>query len=464
MSDSLKQLELKNVALRDRLDLLSQLKSQRATQLQNSLVSLASSLSSQDNITSMSPLFSSNLYSPLTLNYTLLTFLYKSHGVLQTMVEEPVLDAFRGGLEITSPELGPDVNELEEYAEERGIWEIVKQFLMWGRLYGGSGLIINAGQDPAKPLDEGDIDQGMLELYDADRWEFAGAARHAKSFSFYGHNLDASRVITFCGKRAPRMIRAQLSGWGMSEFERAVEDFNLWLRGRNVLYEILDEAKVDVYGIENYAATLATADGEATIRARVQATNNIKNFCNALILDKNDEYKVISNNFTGLAEVMKENRIGIASALRMPLTKLFGMSAAGFSSGEDDIENYNATVTSQIREPAKPILRKVIRLLMHAVYGREYDFTFKFRPLRVLGADVEETIRASKQSRYVTLYDKQLLSSKELGEVLHKEDLISIETAAERGELPANQVTVPGEEALFGETEETQGGAHVRED
>ena len=30
--------------------------------------------------------------------------------------------------------------------------------------------------------------------------------------------------------------------------------------------------------------------------------------------------------------------------LKMPITKLFGISAAGFSSGEDDIENYNSMI------------------------------------------------------------------------------------------------------------------------
>jgi hypothetical protein len=454
MKQESKQLEFQNTALKEKISNLKTLMDLKKGQLQNSLTGLASSFSTQDNITSLMPLFSSNLYAPITLNYTLLTFLYKSHGVLQTMIDEPVLDSFRDGLELTSNDLSAEnISEMEDFMEERGIWEIVKSTFNWGRLYGGSGLIINVGQDPAKPLDVNDIKNGMLELYDADRWEFSGAARHAKSFLFYGQQLDASRVITFGGKRAPRMIRAQLSGWGMSELERAVEDFNMWLRGRNVLYEILDEAKVDVYSIDGYAATLALPDGESVIRQRVQATNQIKNFCNALILDKNDEYKVIPTQFNGLAEVMNQNRIGIASALRMPLTKLFGMTASGLNaSSEDDIENYNAMITSQVREPAKPIIRKILRLVMLSVFGKEYDISFKFRPLRMIGAVEEEGIKTSKHSRYLSLYQSQVLSSKELGELMSKEGLVSIQTRAEKGELPENQIIVPGQEKLFMDT------------
>jgi len=447
-------LKNQNADLREKIGHMRTILDMKKSQLQNSLSGLASSFATQDNITSLAPLFASNLYAPVTLNYTLLTYLYKSHGIIQTLVDEPVMDGFRDGLELTSDELdAADLGELEDFIEERGILETLKQALCWGRLYGGSGLIINVGQDASKPLNVEDIKKGMLELYDADRWEFSGAARHAKSFLFYGQQLDATRVITFGGKRAPRMIRAQLSGWGMSELERAIEDFNMWLRGRNVLYEILDEAKVDVYGIDGYAATLALPDGESTIRKRVQATNQIKSFCNALILDKNDEYKVITTQFAGLAEVMRENRIGIASALRMPLTKLFGMSASGLNaSSEDDIENYNAMITSQVREPAKPIIRKVLRLCMLATFGKEYDISFKFRPLRMIGAVEEEGIKTSKQTRYQNLYRDQVISSKELGELMSKEGLVPIQTRAEQGMLPENQIIVPGQEKLFVDT------------
>lgn len=434
--------------------------------LENSLEGLAQSLTngglwSQDNISSFMPLFTSNIYAPLTVNFTLLSYLYKTHGVLQTMIDEPVLDAFRDGLELTSKEIGEEgLGELEDFAEETGAWETLKSTLMWGALYGGSGLIINAGQDPEKPLDEKDILKGNLEFYDADRWEFSGCARSAPRFLFYGQNLDASRVITYGGKRAPRILRATLNGWGMSEMERTVEDFNAWLRGRNVLYEILDEAKVDVYSIKDYASTLLLPNGEATIRRRIAATNQIKNFHNALILDKEDEYKVVSNSFSGLAEVMRENRIGIACATRMPFSKLFGTTAGGSgiaNSGEDDMENYNAMITSRVRSPARPIIRKMLRLMMLAVFGKEYDISFEFKPLRILSAKDEEDIKKSKQERYLNLYNSRILDSKELGDLLHKEKLVPIQTKAQQGLLPMNP-EIPTAGQMFAEKGEDKNG------
>lgn len=444
-------------------ELLNALVSAKKNQLQNSLEGLAQSLAGgmrQDNLSSFTPLFTSSIYAPLTVNYTLLTYLYKTHGVLQTMIDEPVLDAFRDGLDLTSNEMDEEqIGELEDFAEEIGAWEALKYALMWGSLYGGSGLVINNGQDDAKPLDEHDIRKGNLEFYAANRWEFSGAFRSAKQFLFYGHKLDASRVLTYGGKEAPQMIRVQLAGWGMSEMERTVEDFNLWLRGRNVLYEILDEAKIDVYSLNGYASTLALPGGQETIRARIQATNSIKNFHNALILDKEDEYKTQTTTFAGLAEVMRENRIGIACATRMPFSKLFGTTAGGgglANSSEDDMENYNAMITSRVRTPSKKIIRKMLRLMMISLWGKEYDIAFEFKPLRVLSAKDQEEINRSKQERYLALYNARLLDSKEIGELLAKDKLVPIKTKAQQGLLPLNP-EVPTAEDMFADKKPPQG-------
>lgn len=449
--------------LRERLELMNQMVAMKKSMLQNSLQGLAAGFANQDNISSFLPLFQSNIYAPLSINFTLLSYLYKTHGVLQTMIDEPVEDSWRDGLELTSKELGEGIGELEDFMEEKGVWESFRYAQRWARLYGGAGLIINVGQDPRKPLDEQDIKKGNLEFYDADRWEFAGAYRSAQSFMFYGQALDASRVITFGGKRAPRLLRVTLGGWGMSELERVVEDFNAWLRGRNVLYEILDEAKVDVYGIKDYASTLLLPEGETTIRNRIAATNQIKNFHNALILDKDDDYKVVSNSFSGLADVMRENRIGIACATRIPFSKLFGTTAQGGlgNSGQDDLENYNGMVASNIREPAKPNVRKVLNLCMLACFGKIYDISFAFKPMRVLTATEQAEIDDKTQGRFERLYDKRLLDSQEMGELLHKHKLVSIQTKAQQGLLPPNP-EVPTTEQMFadkgGDDEQRQDG------
>ncbi len=406
----------------------------------NNLSGLVSGLAfAQDNLTSFLPMIQANIYAPLSINYNILTYMYKTHGILQTAVDMPVEDAFREELDFSSKQLdASDLQLLQEWLEEHA-WEKFKDTRVWARLYGGAGMICNLPSDPERPFNLKEIKPGVpLEFYDASRWELGAPNKNSGYYEFYGNKIDASRVITMSGKRAPWTVRAQLQGWGMSVVERMVEDFNLFLRTRNVLYEILDEAKLDVFKLEGLRAQLASEAGTAATQQRIQRMNELKNFQRALVLDKEDEYEQKQLTFAGIAEVMKENRIGVASALRMPLSKIFGTTAGGGSmanSAQDDLENYNAMVESEERKPARPHIRKILDIAQLAVFGKVYDLTFKYKPLRVVDAKTQEEINASKQRRIEELYDRALMDSHEVGQEIRKQNLISVETQAEQGKL-----------------------------
>lgn len=457
--DSLRH-EADLLALTNR-ELRNAISNQRAA-LQNSMSSLVQGVIGQTNLTSFNPLITNNIYAPLTINWTLLSYFYKTHGIIQTAIDMPVLDSLRGGVDIKSDEgeLDEDsVKEIHDLIEEKGIITVWQDAMIWARLFGGGALVINTGEDPATPFDwENPRPMRHLEFYAASRWELQSpsiitnpgkqdigtarlnpweqyASRMTEYYIFYGERVHNSRVLTLSGKAAPFIIRWQLQGWGMSEVERMVEDFNIYIRTRGVLYDILQEAKVDVYRLAGLRDTLVSSEGTALIQQRIQSINALKNFNNALLLDKEDEYETKQLTFSGLAEVMRENRIGIASALRMPITKIFGLSATGFASGEDDIENYNAMVESEVRQPFKRVIRKCIDLLCLYQYGTTFDFHWDFKPLRVMSTLEEEQVKEHRHKRVMDMYDRGLMDSTEVGIAENRDSLISIETKAAQGKL-----------------------------
>lgn len=426
-------------------------------ELQNSMGSMVQSAFLQSNLTSFNPIIENNIYAPLTINWMLLTYMYKTHGIIQTAIDVPILDAIRGGLDLKSGELDPDeLKDMDDDLEEDGILDTIGEACKWARLYGGAALIINTDQDPATPLVIKNVKK--LELYAANRWELGSPQRVAEYYDFYGKRLHNSRVITIKGKEAPYILRWQLAGWGMSEIERMVEDFNRYIKTNEVLYELIHEAKIDVYRLKNLNANLATSAGTNGTMRRVQLMNQLKSFEDAVVLDMDDEYEQKQLAFTGLAEVVKENRISIAASLRMPMTKIFGLSASGLNSGEDDIENYNAFVESEVRQPMRKVVRKVLNLLTVMKFGFEADIHFDYKPLRVLGAVEEETVKTSKQNRYLSEYDRGLLDSTEFGEIAEKEKLNPIETAASQGILDPHPAPAAGQEGQGDEGGKSDGG------
>ena len=73
-------------------------------------------------------LYTNVQYAPLTIQRVILNYLYASHGILQTAVEQPVQDALRGGVDIVSGELSPDdLGVLEDYLERNSIMSLIMQ-------------------------------------------------------------------------------------------------------------------------------------------------------------------------------------------------------------------------------------------------------------------------------------------------------------------------------------------------
>lgn len=420
-------------------------------------VRVSTMLTGGSDLASYGTIAYNNNYSLLTLNRIILTYLYTSSGIFQTAIDLPTQDALSRGIEIESDQMSPsDIDELLDFMEETGQWAALLNAWNWGRLYGGAGLIINTNQDPESPLDLRTLSRGPLEFYDADRWQFDNAHPYAGDMDemlygqppdfmyLYGQKIHQSRVIKIRGKRAPYYVRRQLRGWGMSEGERMIKDLNLYLKTQNVLYEILDESKIDVYRITGLAQKLINEAGTAAITRRVQLANELKNYVNALVMDAKDEFEQKTMAFSGLGEISRENRIGICSALRMPQTKLFGLSASGFNTGESDLENYNMMIESETRHPMRQVIRKMIMLNMFHLWGRKAPFRFSFPPLRVLSAKEEQEVKNSEFNRALALYDRGLLDSPEVGEILSTVGVITTETKVAKGLLPDQPDPPPG--------------------
>lgn len=439
------------------------MKKRNKKELKNGLTSLASNMANEQifpdipampigvnptlgtaPIQSANPMFYNNRYYLITNLRVLLNEMYVEHGIVQTMIDQPVEDGFRGGFKIISSQLdADDIIRLERKIEETDAVNVLIDAFKWGRLFGGAGVIVNiAGEDPAKPLDIESIGEGReIEFYAADRWELAnnpytneqgfnidGKQPHV-NFDYYGISINPSRVLRIKGKSAPSLKRLQLQGWGMSELERLVSPMNKFLKNQNVTYELLDEAKLDVYSIDNYSGSIAAGQEEA-VKKRIMLTNYMKSYLNALILDSEDKFDQKQVSMAGVSEVLRDSRYDIASAMKMPVTKIFGMSSAGFNSGDDDIENYNSMIERDVRTPAKNIIKTILRILCKSAFDFiPDDIDIEFKSLRVMKETEEETLKTSKYNRFRDMYTLGLITKGELYDLLSEENVISQELA-----------------------------------
>ncbi len=294
------------------------------------------------------------------------------------------------------------------------------------------------------PLEIGKINEkSPLEFRAVDMWELYYSQQnvegditpggtmglgHPEFYDYYGRHVHHSRVLIFKGKEAPSFVRPRLRGWGMSELERLVRSLNQYMKNQDVIFALLDEAKVDVYKMEGFNSALLTSGGTAAVSKRIQGANLIKNYNHALTMDAKDDYIQKQIAFTGLAEVLTQIRQGIAADLKMPVTKLFGISAAGFNSGEDDIENYNSMIEGEIRAKVKYVVVDALQIVCQKLFGFiPEDLQIIFNPLRILSAVEEEEVKNHQFNRVMSAYESGLIMDTEAKEGINKDSLLPVE-------------------------------------
>lgn len=387
-------------------------------------------------------LYKNNRWYMVSNQRQVLNEIYVEHGLVQTIIDVPVDDGLRGGVEIKTKQLSPEeIEKLSVEMEREADLTKVGQAAKWNRLFGGAGIMIITDQDPELPLDVNAIGPDTpLDFRAVDMWELFWDKQNTEGYdaeiqeevyefyNYYALKIHKSRVMKLKGLTAPSFIRPRLRGWGFSVIESLIRSINQYLKSQDLTFEVLDEFKIDVYKIKNYTNALLSAQGTANIIKRVQLANQQKNFQSALTMDSEDDFVQKELSFAGLAETMKEIRMQVASDLRMPLTKIFGISASGFSSGEDDIENYNAMVESQVRQKLKFEILKVVEIRCQKMFGFiPDDISIDFKPLRMLSAEQEENVKTQKFNRILAAAQAGYISPTQFNDACNKENLLEIQ-------------------------------------
>ena len=393
----------------------------------------------------LSRIFKGDVNNLITYRWVALTNAYNKNAFLQTAVNQKVEDAFRNdGLIIDTKTL--DTEELEQLRrtmEEEGDFDALADLARWGRLYGGSCLIAQTEQDPTLPLDEKKLKGGKLKFIAANRWQccpIGESPETAEKFVFSDtiheglldpstvnnyQEIEKSRICVYTGEKAPYLTRNILQCWNTSIFEGILEPIENLLGGFNVTLELLSEAKIDVFKIADLGTTLLSPDGERKVRKRLEIATANKNYKASLAMDANDDYQQKQISFGGIPQLLQQLMYIFCGYLRYPVSKLFGIGSSGFSSGEDDLENYNGTVDSEVRIPLRQAICWVVQLRCQQLFGRTLpDFRPRWRPLRVMSEKDQAEINSRKLDDYLKLKEAQIMTGKMVAQKLTEDGYI----------------------------------------
>lgn len=389
---------------------------------------------------------------PISLQQILLTYLYKTYGILEKIVTVPVDEAYkRGGFDLEAETLeDEEIDELKKALEKHDDIERLKTAQYWARLFGGGALVlIGDTDDLKKPINYDKLYGQDIKFMPVDKFQLTYSKANINmpdgvwNLTQYG-NVEANvltqihpdRVRIIKGKKAPFIVAQQLQGWGMSCYENIFQDMAQFFKSRNVLFEILDEAKTDILKLATLETALSSANGEIALQKMVDMIARNKNYKSQITLSTKDEYEQKQLSFSGIADILKEIRIMMAGSANIPVNKIWGEGVTGFGSGEDSLENFNSLVENEIRTPANNILEWMLRIRCYQLFGREVkDLVKVWKPLRVMSAIDEQNVNNHKVNNALQLYDRGLLSPQEIMEYLKKQGIFLHNTKAINGEL-----------------------------
>lgn len=434
-----------------------------------------------------------------TQNWQVLNSLYRSHWVVQKIINTIPQDMMKNGYDLQS-DINPDqIQKISKIIRQTRLHSKILNGLYWGRLYGGAagiimidgeadrmdepldldrvmpgafkGLLIMdrwSGIQPSADLitDITDPDFGMPEYYEVTLPEGQGVIR-----------LHNSRVCRFSGREMPYLEKLAENYWGTSEMEHVFSELK---KRDNVSWNIAlltFMANIRVMKIDGMEQLLAYGGDKSqqALYNTLEGLNMMLNNNGIQILGKDDSYESHQYTFSGLGEVYDRFMMDVSGACGIPVTKLFGRSPAGMNStGDADMDNYYDTIEQSQESQLRPVLDKLLPIVcMSALGAVPDDLDYIFNPVRRPSNDEKQSLGSQQTAAVVQAYTAGLVSEKTALRELQGSSKLTgmwtnitdkqIEAASDQPEA-AGEMDIPGMSSMETQDADFEESKHPRSD
>ncbi|MCY1511469.1 phage-associated protein [compost metagenome] len=303
-----------------------------------------------------------------------------AEGGLAARVVDMIPDiAVSRGVEITGDDrVGAELDRLKVLPALADAWR-------WARLTGGGAIVVIAkdGRALREPLDLEGLERleelkvftlddvsatdrryadpneanfGMPELYRV-RTQTPGAV----AAEFFVHE---SRLIEVAGDPLPAKLNRKGIPWaGRPAVTRAYRAIRRYGEGLHWALRLLEKKQQAVHKMKGLVEAIA-AEMEADIRKRVEMVDAVRNALNGVAVDAEDDYQILSSDMGGVKDTLAEFQIAVAAETGIPVTQIFGRSAAGLNAtGDGDLEGLYNTVAMGRGVKITPALERLVSLV-----------------------------------------------------------------------------------------------------
>lgn len=318
---------------------------------------------------------------------------YQSNWIARRIVDKPNEDALREWRVFS----GKQAKQIATEERRLGVQQHYLETCCWADLYGGAAILMVTGQDLSEPLDLDKIKKGGLKnLVVLDRWDIQPTEFNLTDplqpnwmmpnlYTMVNgtQSIHHSHIIRRTGARLPRRMRMFEQGWGDSRLRRCMSDLRDVVATKSGIASLVLEANVDTISVKNLQSSLSGPQCDK-ITERYRLFGMMKSLVNLGLLDaENETYERNSVAFSGLSQIMEQFMVWTAGAAEMPVTELWGQSAAGLSStGDGDLKTYHGTIKGKQDGQMRLDLELLDQVLIRSALGTyPDDIEFEWNPL-----------------------------------------------------------------------------------
>ena len=369
-------------------------------------------------------------WAPWRISDAELLAMYNGNDLAAKIVDAPVDEMFRNGWEVRSRDIDDDsLKTLDDKASELRVNELLNEATGWGRLFGGAMNILGCedGRNPDEELNEQGIKTfhyvnvvdrrfiwvqryysdmlspkyGLPEIYlitnVVSHGGMYGTTNPPPGIRLAAVSIHESRCIRFDGAKTDVLTRQQLAGWTWSVLQRCYDVLRRFDGAFDSVGNLLADASQGVMKIKNLVEMIAQ-NQKTQVVSRMQLTDFMRSSVRAMMVDADGEdFTRVATPFGGIPEILDRYMMRVAAAAGaagapMPVTRLFGRSAAGLNAtGESDERMWLSGIRSKQTNELGPKIKRVYKLMSLAKDSKVRkskdaknptpEFQVAFRPL-----------------------------------------------------------------------------------
>lgn len=340
-------------------------------------------------------------------------------NVVEIPAEEAVREWFEVVIQGDEDDGGADnetASSIMGQLDELNAQEVTADALVWSRLFGGSVILLGVddGQEVDQPLNFDTIKSldwiAALDRFDIEIDSFyedpleenyglpefyrvtgstvvprSGAPDAARAS--LNPIIHESRLIRFDGTRTTRRRRRENRGWADSVLERTLDVIRDYQASQGGIAHLLTTFSQAVLKIKDLAKALA-ADKDALVLKRLTMLDMARSIVKAIPIDaEHEDYTTTGQAVGGMADLVDRQMMRVSSAVRIPVTLLFGRSPAGMNAtGESDIRLFYDRIASFQETQLRRRLEYLLTVMLNAKDGptggaEPESWSFDFVPL-----------------------------------------------------------------------------------